>query len=215
MADHVEHNARAWDRLARQSAALTRPATDKELGDPLRSVDPNGWLGASIAGQRVLCLAAGGGRQSVLFAAAGAEVTVLDASSEMLARDREVTTGRNFKVRIVQGSMEDLSMFTAGEFDLVAQPVSTCYVPDVSRVFREVARVLRPGGVYLSQHKSPVSLQAEQSQARQGYVIQEPYYRSDPLPPSRASRLREAGTREYLHRWEQLLGGLCRAGVEF
>jgi hypothetical protein len=23
---------------------------------------------------------------------------------------------------------------------------------------------------------------------------------------------REAGTREYLHRWEELLGGLCRAG---
>ena len=37
-------------------------------------------------------------------------------------------------------SMDDLSMFAAEEFDAVVHPVSTCYVPDVQPVFREVAR---------------------------------------------------------------------------
>ena len=40
----------------------------------------------------------------------------------------------------------------------------------------------------------------------------EPYYRTGPLPPAAASRHREPGTLEFLHRWEQLIGGLCRAG---
>lgn len=212
MADHAAHNADAWDKLARQSAPLTRPALESDLAQPLLAVDPQGWLGRSIAGWRVLCLAAGGGRQSVLFAAAGAEVSVLDVSGEMLARDRQVARERKLAIRIVQGSMEDLSAFADGEFDLVAQPVSTCYVPDVSIVYREVARVTRAGGLYISQHKSPVSQQASADLRHGAYALESSYYREEPLLASKPSRLREAGALEHQHRWETLLGGMCRAG---
>ena len=205
-------NLRAWDALARHNDGLTRPARDEDFADPLATVDPLGWLGGDIRGKRLLCLAAGGGRQGPLYAAAGAEVTVLDISPEMLARDRAVASERRFNLRVVQGTMEDLSMFAPGEFDIVIQPVSTCYVPDVSVVYRQVAHVTRGGGLYVSQHKSPVSLQAEIAPSGDGYRIIEPYYRDGPLPATEKGRLRERGTLEYLHRWEQLLGGLCRAG---
>ena len=33
-----------------------------------------------------------------------------------------------------------------------------------------------------------------------------------PLPPVGDTTYREAGTVEVLHRWEELVGGLCRAG---
>jgi hypothetical protein len=66
--------------------------------------------------------------------------------------------------------------------------------------------------MYVSQHKSPVSLQAEIAPAGDTYRLVEPYYREGPLPPAARSRLREQGTQEFLHRWEQLLGNLCRAG---
>ena len=207
-----EHNARAWDALARQQAALTKPANDADFANPLQTVDPLGWLGPSIANQKVLCLAAGGGRQSALYAAAGAEVTVVDISGEMLALDREVAAARGLAVRAIQASMDALTMLADGEFDLVIHPVSTCYVADVQPVFREVARVTRPGGLYVSQHKSPTSLQAKPQANADGCQLAEPYYRDGPLPPAERSRLREAGTLEYLHRWEELLGGICRAG---
>ena len=32
------------------------------------------------------------------------------------------------------------------------------------------------------------------------------------MPPVHGSRLREEGTLEYLHRWEEILGQLCRGG---
>lgn len=204
----IHHNAQAWDKLARERVPLARPAVDADFADPLRTVDPLGWLGPSIAGRCVLCLAAGGGRQSALYAAAGARVTVVDISSEMLALDRAVAAERGLDVRTVQTSMDNLSMFAPGEFDVVIHPVSTCYVPDVAPVFREVARVTRPGGVYVSQHKSPVSLQVTGHDLR----LAEPYYRSGPLPSTDPSQVREAGTLEFLHRWEQLIGGICRAG---
>ena len=129
-----------------------------------------------LTGKRVLCLAAGGGRQSALYAAAGAEVTVVDISREMLALDREVAAERGLNIRVIEASMDDLSALSADKFEIVLQPVSTCYVPDVAKVYREVARVTATGGLYISQHKQPTSLQAEVRPSGGGYHLTEPYY---------------------------------------
>jgi hypothetical protein len=43
-------------------------------------------------------------------------------------------------------------------------------------------------------------------------MLNEPYYREGPLPSAEPGRLRERGTLEFLHRWEELIGGMCRAG---
>jgi SAM-dependent methyltransferase len=191
---------------------FTRPAKDEQFLDPLPQVDPLGWLGGDIRGKRCLCLGAGGGKHGPIYASAGAMVTVVDISAAMLALDREVAAERGYELRTVEASMDAMPMLQAAEFDLVIHPVSTCYVPDVAAVFREVARVLRPGGIYLSQHKTPASMQADVTPAARGYELLEPYYRAGPLPPVIGSRHREEGTLEFLHRWEELIGGMCRSG---
>lgn len=206
------HNQRVWDERARQGRAYTEPLTDEELTDPLRRKASLHWLGGDVRGRRVLCLAAGGGRHGVLYALAGAQVTVVDISPEMLRIDRDVAAARGVSVQTVQASMDQMPMFAAGHFDFVVQPVSTCYVPDLCRVYAEVARVLAGGGVYISQHKTPTSLQAGERPSSHGYELLEPYYRQGPLPKAAHGPFREAGALEYLHRWEQLIGGLCRAG---
>lgn len=207
-----QHNRRAWDALVRDKQRFTVPARDEDFADPLKTVDQLGWLGGDIRGRTLLCLAAGGGKHGPLYAAAGAMVTVVDISPAMLELDRQVAAERALSLRTIEASMDDLSAFSAGEFDIVIQPVSTCYLPEIAPVYREVARVTRPGGMYISQHKTPVSLQAQQKPTARDYEISEPYYRSGPLPPVAGSRLREEGTLEYLHRWEEILGHLCRSG---
>jgi SAM-dependent methyltransferase len=209
----VTHNQQAWDERARERAVFTRPATEEELAAPLKHLDPRGWYGPSVENRRVLCLGAGGGRHGPLLASAGAEVTVVDISAEMLAIDREMAARHALHFRTVQASIDDLSLLQAASFDLVVQPVSTCYVPDVVRVYREVARVLTTGGTYVSQHKNPTSLQCNAEPVPGGYLLQTPYYAKGPLPPAPPSRLREQGTLEYLHRLEDLIGGLCRSGL--
>ncbi len=198
--------------MARQQKRFTRPANDDDLINPLDTVDALGWLGGNIQGRSLLCLAAGGGRQSAIYATAGAKVTVVDISTEMLRVDRLVAEQRRLDVQTVEASMDHMPMFENGQFDIVIHPVSTCYVPNIKRVYSEVARVTSPGGIYISQHKQPVSLQADVRSSRSGYELIEPYYRSGPLPRVVGSRHREEGTLEFLHRWEQLLGGLCRVG---
>ncbi|HVY71438.1 MAG TPA: class I SAM-dependent methyltransferase, partial [Verrucomicrobiae bacterium] len=116
---------------------------------------------------------------------------------------------------LVEASMDELSMLPEAGFDAVFQPVSSCYVPDVALLYRQVARVLVTGGLYLSQHKQPAALQAAKEWQAEpgGYLMQEPYYRAGPLSAAPPGSLhREPGTIEFLHRWEELLGGLCRSG---
>jgi len=213
----LDYNARAWDRLAAAGAALARPATDAAFADPRGWLGGGGagraWLPERLDGLEVLCLAAGGGKHGPLYAAAGGRVTVVDLSPAMLELDRAVARERRIDLEIVQGSMDDLSMLAAGRFDIVIHPVSTCYLPDAQAVFRAVARVVKPGGLYVSQHKSPASLQAGLAPGGGGrYELLHPVARRTPLPPEPPSRLREAGTREFVHSLSDLLGGICAAG---
>ena len=211
-------NRGVYESMAMAGDPLCQPASDDELANPLAVVDAAGWLGGSIAGKKVLCLAAGGGRQSSLYAAAGADVTVVDISGAMLELDRQVAAARGHSLRLLETNMEDLSALQPGEFDIVIHPVSSCYVPDVLKVYAEVARIIRVGGLYISQHKQPTSLQASMSRDQAGrYLMEHRYYRDSPLPPPQtvnknSRRLREPGAIEFLHRWEQIIGGMCRSG---
>lgn len=210
-----QQNRRAWDRLVDNKSRFAKAADDDEFENPLRTVDGKlNWLPQGVCGRELLCLAAGGGRQSALYAAAGANVTVVDISPKMLELDRLVATERKLKIKTVEASMDSLSMFPDAMFDIIIQPVSTCYVPRILPVFLEAARVCKPGGTYISQHKTPTSLQTNVEGKRGGFSIEQPYYRpqQEPLPAAPKSRLREEGTVEFLHRWEEIVGGICRSG---
>jgi SAM-dependent methyltransferase len=207
-----EQNRRTWDRLAETGSQFARVATDEECARPLETLDSRGWLPPSVAGLKVLCLASGGGWQSILYAKAGADVTVLDLSPSMLALDVREADRRGLVVRTVQGSMDDLSPFGDAVFDIVHHPVSTCYIRNLAGVYREVARVLKLDGLYISQHKQPTSLQIAERDRQDRYVIGVRYYHDGPLPAVDDDSYREAGAVEYLHRWQELVGGLCRAG---
>jgi len=208
--DPIEHNRRMWDERARRGARFARPIDYAELDNMTTAVDP--WVADRVAGAAVLCLAAGGGRQGPVYARAGGHVTVIDVSNEQLDHDRRIAAELGLAITTLRASMDDLSALAAERFDVVVQPVSTCYVPCVAKVYAEVARVTKPGGVYVSQHKQPTSMQADVRRSPRGYEITERYYRNVPLPEVTGSPHREPGTIEYLHRWEQLVGELCRAG---
>jgi SAM-dependent methyltransferase len=208
-----DQNKNTWDRLAREEYPLARPAGEKEFQNPDFITNPWGWIGPDVKGKKVLCLAAGGGKHSILFARAGADTSVIDISPAMLELDRKLAREHDQQIRVVEGSMDNLGMFDQAEFDIVIQPVSTCYIPDITAVYREVARVCKPGGIYISQHKQPHSLAAGIRPIGVGYVVIEPYYRSGPLPEvSGVNPVREAGAREFLHRWDEILGSLCKTG---
>ena len=171
--DVFNYNRASWDRRAAENCEWSRPVSKEEIlsarkGDynvkltPNRM--PNGWLD-KISGKRILCLAAGGGQQGPLLAAAGADVTVFDASDTQLRQDRFVAERDGLDLETVQGNMRDLSNFSNASFDLVFHPISNLYVPDVRPVWLECFRVLRSGGILLSSFYNPVVFIGDRSSA--------------------------------------------------
>ncbi len=209
---YESRNQAAWNLLAESGSQFAQVANDEECRNPLVTLDTRGWLPASVRGLDVLCLASGGGWQSILYACAGANVTVVDLSESMLELDRREAERRSLTVRTVHASMDDLSMLADESFDIVHQPVSTCYVPKIADVYQEIARVARDGGTYISQHKQPTSLQITGRDHRDRYHLGIEYYHEGALPRSNDDSYRETGAVEYLHRWEHLVGELCRCG---
>jgi SAM-dependent methyltransferase len=205
-------NRTAWNRLAESGSVFAKVATDEECRNPLATLDGRRWLPKSVQGLDVLCLASGGGWQAILYAAAGARVTVVDFSPAMLKLDEREASRRGLFVRLVEASMDDLGPLEDAAFDIVHQPVSSCYVPNVAAVYGEVARVLRVDGLYVSQHKQPTSLQVTHRDNKERYVLGIEFNHEGPLPAVPDRSYRESGAVEFLHSWGDLVGGLCRTG---
>jgi SAM-dependent methyltransferase len=224
--DVLGHNREAWNRQVASGNPWTVPVGPDVIararaGDwsivltPTRPV-PREWLG-DLRGRRVLALASGGGQQGPVLAAAGARVTVLDASPAQLEQDRLVARREGLEIETVLGDMADLRAFADASFDLVVNPCSTCFVPDVRPVWREAARVLRAGGALLAGHVQPVLFAVDAELAGKGELRLRhsiPYSDLTSIGAEERARLRPPGEPlEFGHPLDDLLGGQLDAGL--
>ena len=177
---------------------------------------PTDWF-PSLNGLKVLCLASGGGQQAPIFAALGADVTLLDASPQQLAQDRFVAERDNLIIKLVEGDMADLSAFEDGSFELIYNQPSTLFVPDVAPVWRECYRVLQAGGVLMTGFMNPDEFVFDDiALDNQGiFVVKHrlPYVEHETLSPAALEeRIRTKEMFHFSHTMEAQLGGLTKAG---
>lgn len=141
-----------------------------------------------------------------MLACAGAEVTVLDLSARMLDRDRAIADQEGLDICIEHGNMCDLSRFGDGSFDLVLNPPSLFYVPDVMPVFREVYRVLKKGGSFIMISTNPIAYVCD-------YDAELGCYKAVNRMPYRSTDHADQGDWvEYGHTMESYIGGQLRCG---
>ena len=164
--DPVAHNRAAWDREVDSGNEWTRPVGPgrHRPGPGRRLVGGADRLRADAAGlvpgrsdRRRRCSAwpPAAGSRARCWPRPGAEVTVLDNSPRQLARDQEVAAREGLAIHTVLGDMRDLSAFPDASFDVVVNPVSNVFCPELAPVWREAFRVLRPGGVLLAGFMNP------------------------------------------------------------
>ncbi|MEM7128043.1 MAG: class I SAM-dependent methyltransferase [Chloroflexota bacterium] len=174
--DELSHyNQARWEELAQANVEFTQPMLDLTVELARQRWDKEGFIG-DAAGKNVLCLAASGGQQSVLFGLLRANVTVFDLAPTQLERDHEAALHYGYPIETLVGDMRDLSAFQTNHFDFVYQAYSINFVPSTESVFAEVARVLRAGGYYHLQWANPFT-QSVDDEAWDGetYLLQHPY----------------------------------------
>lgn len=220
-----KYNADAWDHYVKAGIEWTIPVTQEQI-EKARKGDwsvtlattrpvPRDWF-PEMKGADVLCLAGGGGQQGPIFAAAGANVTVLDSSSAQLERDRMVAGREGLNLTTVQGDMRDLSCFEDESFDLVFHPVANCYVPEILPIWHESYRVLRPGGILMAGLVQPIQYIFDFAEWGKGRLIVKnklPY--NDLLNASDeelAGYMKDKTALEFSHYLEESIGGQMEAG---
>lgn len=103
----------------------------------MKSVLPN------LAGKRILMLGCGSGEESQLLEEyGGANMVGIDLSAESVKLANETYPAHQFLV----GDMHKLE-FADGEFDFVYSSLTIHYSEDPLAVYKEVSRVLKPGGL--------------------------------------------------------------------
>src|SRR5262249_29790929 len=98
-----------------------------------------------VANQRVLDVACGTGVVAVTAARAGARVTALDLTPEVLELARENPKIASVNIEWHQGDAEQLP-FDDSAFDVVVSQFGHIFAPRPDVVLSEMLRVLRPGG---------------------------------------------------------------------
>ncbi|MEE9393522.1 MAG: class I SAM-dependent methyltransferase [Planctomycetota bacterium] len=221
-----EWNRKAWNLEVERGNRWTVPVDTAAVAaaregqwsvvlTPSKPVPAN-WF-PDLRGCRVLGLAASGGQQAPILAAAGALVTVLDNSDKQLQQDRMVAERDGLKIDLKLGDMRDLGRFDDESFDLVFHPASNTYIPDVNPVWREAFRVLKPGGTLLSGFCNPLLWIFDDAKAEKEGQLEVRH----PIPYSDLKHLTEAEIADlkerglplcFGHTLEDLIGGQLEAG---
>jgi 2-polyprenyl-6-hydroxyphenyl methylase / 3-demethylubiquinone-9 3-methyltransferase len=105
-------------------------------------------FGADLAGLRVLDVGCGGGSLAEELARRGCIVTGIDPAARSVAVAREHARVSGLEITYVEGTAERLP-FDDDAFDAVICCDVLEHLADVGKAVREVARVLRPGGLFL------------------------------------------------------------------
>ncbi len=108
------------------------------------------WMDSQIdwAGKEVLDLGCAGGFMAEALDARGATVTGIDPAAEAIAAARAHASQTQRKISYDVGVGEALP-YAEARFDAVVCVDVLEHVQDLPRVLAEVARVLRPGGLFL------------------------------------------------------------------
>ena len=170
---------------------------------------PRSWFG-ELNGKKVLGLASGGGQQMPIFAALGAECTVLDYSQHQLESEAMVARREGYEIEITRADMTKPLPFPDDCFDLIFHPVSNCYVEQVEPIWRECFRVLKPGGALLAGLDNGVNFWFDDDEERIAYTM--PF---NPLvhPEQMALLERQDCGVQFSHTINEQIGGQLKAGL--
>ena len=210
--NEVENN-NYWTKIVDESAILDAKAGNISITVTPSKPIPTSWI-EELKGKRVLNLAGGGGQQTPLLAAWGADVTTIDISDSQLMQDKKALEAYGLNAELIQGNMTRIP-FDNNCFDGVINPQSLNFIEDIESVFKEVHRVLKSGGIYIFGLANPILYIFDEKVQEKKLKIKYTLPFSDTISLSKKEldkRLQKKDTIEFSHTLDSIIGGLLNAG---
>ncbi|MGB3764687.1 MAG: class I SAM-dependent methyltransferase [Ornithinimicrobium sp.] len=114
---------------------------------------PNG----SLSGLDVVHLQCHIGTDTLSLSRSGARVTGVDFSAASLSVARRLADDAGHDIRYVESDVMQAAAAVGGQADVVYTSVGTiCWLPDLSAWARNIAQLLRPGGVFYFRDSHPM-----------------------------------------------------------
>lgn len=216
-------NSKAWDKEEREGSWWSKIVTQNEIENARngklnlrittsRTV-PERWT-EKLKDKKVLNLCGGGGQQTPLLSAFGADVTTIDISPNQIEQDRKALEMYGLDAKTVLGSALDLP-FEDEEFDVIVNPISLNFIDDLERAYSEISRVLRKGGYFMMGIANPALYLFDEKKQRRKLVVKYtlPFSSTVSLSKKEVERKETRGdTLEFSHTLDTIIGSMLRRG---
>jgi len=145
-----------WEKTSKHYQDLCKIPIDVHYGPGSPNEQDLKLLG-KVRGKNILEIGCGGAQCSIAFAKQGAKVTGIDISEEQLTFARALAEKNKVKITLYQGDVRNLKQVKSKSQDIVFSAFALQYVDNIGKCFREVFRVLRPGGTFVFSLGHPFS----------------------------------------------------------
>lgn len=159
-----------------------------------------------LRGKRALELGCGAAPAAIAFAKQGAIALAVEASPELAVLARRRCDREGVRVELRQGDLADLAFVRADSVDLVFSAFALAYVDDLSRVFRQVHRVLKVGAPFVFSLPHPF-YDIIDDEGHQPLLVRRSYFDRAPIGPD----IDDAPERRHHHTIADLYTVLFRA----
>jgi ubiquinone/menaquinone biosynthesis C-methylase UbiE len=144
-------------------------------------------LCGDVTGKRIIELGISAPSNAVALASAGARALAVDPSADRITLLRRQAEAAEVTVQCHQSDVADLGFATSGSVDLVVASHTLADVDDLSRLLRQIHRVLKPDAAFIMAEQHPIAAMLTASNAQQpgpqtgaqagqpGQVVQRPY----------------------------------------
>jgi ubiquinone/menaquinone biosynthesis C-methylase UbiE len=143
--DSSQKKAQVQDYFSRTAEGYVASFSHRSGDDLRRLIELGEWA----PGQQALDIATGGGHTALAVAPHVTQVTVTDLTPRMLEKAQEYLVSQGVTNAVFQVADAEKLPFEAESFDRVTCRIAPHHFPDIEQFVREVARVLKPGGIFL------------------------------------------------------------------
>ncbi len=197
-----------WEADSAEYQAISKIGTESAHYGPWAPNENKLRLLGKVNGKKILEIGCGGGQCSIAFAKQGAICTGVDFSSAQLKHAQDLARKNKVSVKFIKHNIQNLHGFNS-KYDVVFSAFALQYVPNLSKGFEEVARVLKKGGVFVFSFGHPFY----DSISKESQALKRNYNSSERIEQIASTGGKEHKFIMHVHKISDICNSLVQAGL--